>query len=173
MSGAKVSVVIPVWNGRAMLLALLEKLRAQTYPIDEVIAADNGSQDGAAEAAEQWGARVLRIGSNRGFAVAANQGIEACRTELVALVNSDVEPEPEWLERLVRALEPTDVWFATGKILSASSRDRVDGAYDLVARSGCAWRAGSGDCDGPPYSKPGRIEIASATAAIYRAELFR
>ena len=95
MNSPGVTIVIPVWNGRELLLSLLEKLRAQTYTIAEILAVDNGSQDGAAEAAEQQGARVLRLGSNRGFSSAVNHGVEACRTELVALVNSDVEPEPE------------------------------------------------------------------------------
>lgn len=173
MKPAAVTVVIPVWNGRRLLAALLEKLKAQTYPIAEVIAVDNGSEDGAAEEAERWGARALRLGANRGFAVAVNCGIEATKTELLALVNSDVEPEPEWLARLVGALEAEDVWFAAGKILSAARRDRIDGAWDLLSRGGCAWRAGSGLEDGPEYSRARRIEIAPATAALFRAELFR
>src|SRR5260221_2273460 len=104
MSGAAVTVVIPVWNGRDLLLRLLKKLEAQTYPIAEVLAVDNGSTDGAAEAAEQNGARVLRLGANLGFSRAVNQGIEACHTDLVALVNSDVEAEPQWLARVASAL---------------------------------------------------------------------
>src|SRR5260221_3508829 len=115
MSGAAVTVVIPVWNGRDLLLRLLKKLEAQTYPIAEVLAVDNGSTDGAAEAAEQNGARVLRLGANLGFSRAVNQGIEACHTDLVALVDSDVEPEPEWLARLVTALQAAEVRVATGQ----------------------------------------------------------
>jgi len=173
MSEPGVTIVIPVWNGRPRLLGLLEKLRAQTHPIAEVVVVDNGSEDGAPEAAEQQGARVLRLGSNRGFSVAVNHGVETCRTELVALVNSDVEPEPDWLDRLVRALEPEGVWFATGKTLSALQRDRIAGTYDLLSRAACAWRAGNGRLDGPEFSQPRRIAMAPATAALFRAELFR
>jgi GT2 family glycosyltransferase len=172
MSLPGVTVVIPVWNGRDLLLRLLEKLRGQTYPITEVLAVDNGSEDGAADAAEQAGARVLRLGSNRGFASAVNQGIEACRTELVALVNSDVEPEPDWLAYLVRAMDSPDVWFATGKTLNASQRNRIDGTYDLIACSACAWRVGNGSLDGPEFSQARRIAMAPATAALFRTELF-
>ena len=172
MSQPGVSVVIPVWNGRDLLLRLLEKLRGQTYPITEVLAVDNGSEDGAAEAAEQAGARVLRLGANRGFASAVNQGIEACRTELVALVNSDVEPEPDWLGHLARAMDSADVWFATGKTLSASQRNRIDGTYDLIGRSACAWRVGNGHLDGPEFSQARPIAMAPATAALFRTELF-
>jgi GT2 family glycosyltransferase len=154
-------------------MTLLEKLRAQTYPIAEVIAVDNGSEDGAPEAAASFGARVLRLGSNRGFAAAVNHGVEACRTEALALVNSDVEPEPEWLERLARALSADDVWFATGRILSAAHRDCIDGTYDLISRAACAWRVGQGRPDGPVYSQARPIAMAPATAALFRAELFR
>jgi hypothetical protein len=154
-------------------VGLLVKLRAQTYPITEVLAVDNGSEDGAAEAAEQHGVRVLRLGSNHGFASAANQGIEACRTELVALVNSDVEPEPDWLGRLVGALDSAEVWFATGKTLSASQRNRIDGTYDLLSRAACAWRVGNGRLDGPEFSQPRPIAMVPATAALFRTELFR
>jgi GT2 family glycosyltransferase len=168
-----VTIVIPVWNGRELLVRLLEKLRAQTYPIAEVLAVDNGSTDGAPEAAEQQGARLLRLGSNQGFASAVNHGVEACRTELVALVNSDVEPEPDWLARLVAALESPEVWFATGKTLSASQRNRIDGTYDLLSRAACAWRVGNGRLDGPEFSQPRPIAMAPATAAVFRTELFR
>jgi GT2 family glycosyltransferase len=173
MSAPAVTVVIPVWNGSGMVVRLLEKLRAQTYPIAEVIAVDNGSEDGAPEAAASLGARVLRMGANRGFAAAVNCGVEACGTEMVALVNSDVEPEPDWLERLAHALSAEDVWFATGKILSAAHRGRIDGTYDLISRAGCAWRVGQGRADGPVYSQPRAIAMAPATAALFRVELFR
>jgi GT2 family glycosyltransferase len=172
MSDAAVTVVVPVWNGRGLLLRLLEKLKLQTFPIAEVLAVDNGSEDGAAEAAEEHGARVLRLGRNLGFSRAVNEGIGACRTELVALVNSDVEPEPEWLGRLVNALGSGVAWFATGKILSASGRDRIDGTYDLVSRAGCAWRMGQGRLDGPEFSRGRPISIAPATAALFRMDLF-
>jgi len=89
------------------------------------------------------------------------------------VVNSDVEPESEWLARLVGAMAAPDVWFATGKILNASRRDRIDGTYDLISRSGCAWRVGEGRLDGAEYAKTRAIAMASGAAALFRAELFR
>ncbi|HTM52081.1 MAG TPA: glycosyltransferase family 2 protein [Bryobacteraceae bacterium] len=171
MNDPAVTIVIPVWNGRARLERLLEKLSGQTYPIVEVLAVDNGSTDGAADAAARSGARVLRMGSNLGFSRAVNAGIEACRTELVALVNSDVEPDPRWLGCLVQGLHP-GAWFATGKILSLSRRDRIDGTYDLLSFAGCAWRKGQGRPDGPEFSRPQAIRMAPGTAALFRRELF-
>ena len=67
--------MIPHWNRRELLETLLRNLEAQTRPFDEIIVADNGSTDDSAEVAERFGARVLRLGSNLGFAAAVNRGI--------------------------------------------------------------------------------------------------
>ncbi len=138
-----VSIIVPVWNGRAMLERLICCLRTQTYPTAEILIIDNGSEDGAPEAAERMGARVIRMGSNTGFSRAVNRGIEQCATEWLAIVNSDVEPAPDWLERLMEAARPPGIWFAAGKLLSASQRDRIDGTYDTLCRGACAWLAGT------------------------------
>lgn len=165
--------MVPVWNGRERLLRLLDKLAGQSHPIAEILVIDNGSTDGAPEGAGQQGARVLEMGFNAGFSRAVNRGVEACRTELVAIVNSDVEPAPDWLARLVEAMRDREVWFATGKTMQAADPHRVDGAYDTICRGACPWRAGSGRRDGPAFSSRRKIRLASATATVYRTELFR
>ena len=170
---ADVSVIVPVWNGRVMLERLIASLRAQTYPIAEIVAVDNGSEDGAPEAAEALGARVIRIGKNAGFSRAVNRGIQECNGEWLALVNSDVEVTPEWLERLMAAANQPGVWFAAGKILRASDHGVIDGTYDALCRGGCAWRLGHGRKDGEEFSRAEVIRFAPGTASVFRSELFR
>ncbi len=96
-----VAAVIPHWNRRELLANLLESLGRQTRPFDEVIVVDNGSTDGSAEMAEQAGARVLRLGSNLGFAAAVNRGIEATQADWIAILNNDVTLAPTWLETML------------------------------------------------------------------------
>ena len=168
-----VSVIVPVWNGRAMVERLLGSLRAQTYPISEVLVLDNGSEDGAPQVAERLGAHVIRMGSNTGFSRAVNRGIQACKTEWLAIVNSDVELAPDWLQRLIEAARLPDTWFAAGKILNATRRDLIDGTYDALCRGGCAWRLGRDRADGPEFSVARAIWFAPGTASLFRAELFR
>lgn len=167
-----VTVVIPHWNRRDLLTAVLKQLPQQTHPIHEVLVVDNGSSDGSPEAAGQLGARVLRLERNEGFARAVNRGIDECRTELVAILNNDVELAPDWLERLVAALRDEDIWFASGKVLSAADPRRIDGTYDLLGKGGCAWRVGSGRPDAPIWNKRQAIWFASGTASLFRRELF-
>lgn len=169
----RVTVVIPVWNRRELLERTLATLRSQNYPIAEIVAVDNGSTDGAAELAEQSGARVIRLGSNHGFAFAVNRGIEVCGAGLIALINTDVELSPEWLSTLAAGFDSPDVWFATGKLLQASNSRRIDGTFDALSRAACALRVGYGCEDAPLFNKRQRIWLAPATAVLYRTELFR
>ncbi len=171
MSG--VTAVVPNWNRRDLLSRLLDLLGTQTYPIQEVIVVDNGSDDGSVELARSKGARVITLKENLGFAGAVNEGIREARTEWIAVLNNDVEPETNWLERLAHALAEPRVWFATGKLLSASRPGSLDGAFDVVCRGACAWRAGQGRKDSVSWSQRRRIRLAPFTAALFRAELFK
>ena len=148
-------------------------LRAQTYPIAEVLVVDNGSEDGAPEAAEALGAHVVRMGKNAGFSRAVNRGIQECKSGWLALVNSDVELAPTWLELLMAAAAPPGVWFAVGKILSAAHHELIDGTYDTLSRGACAWRVGHGRADDAEFSKGTVISFAAGTASLFRAELFQ
>jgi GT2 family glycosyltransferase len=164
-----VAAVVPVWNGRDLLARLFDTLDAQTLRAGEVIAVDNGSSDGAAELARERGARVISMGRNAGFAAAVNRGIKEARSEWIAVLNTDVELAPDYLEKLAAA----STWFATGKILDARRNGLLDASFDLTCRGGTTWRAGSGRIDGPLFSKSRRIFSAPWTAALFRAELFR
>ncbi|MGE5648482.1 MAG: glycosyltransferase family 2 protein [Acidobacteriota bacterium] len=171
MSG--VTVVVPNWNRRDLLERLLGRLHGQTHAIAETIVVDNGSQDGSADAARAAGARVIEMGRNAGFSGAVNRGIKETRTNLVAIVNNDVEPEPDWLEQLAQAIKQPRVWFAAGKLRSSSHPDSLDGAFDAFCRGGCAWRAGHGCKDGPLWNRSRLIRFAPFTATLFRTELFR
>ncbi|MCX6623517.1 MAG: glycosyltransferase family 2 protein, partial [Acidobacteria bacterium] len=137
-----------------------------------VLVVDNGSSDGSPEAAEQLGCRVLRLESNQGFARAVNEGIRSTTSEWVAILNNDVEIPPGWLEELMAALTATpEAAYASGKLYRRGSTT-LDSTFDLVARSGCAWRAGHGRDDSPIWNEQRTVSMVSLTAAVCRRELF-
>ncbi len=171
-----ISAIVPVWNGRGLLERMLATLEAQTEPVSEVLAVDNGSTDGAPESARRRGARVIPMGSNAGFAPAVNRGIRESSGEWVAVLNTDVELAPDYLALLAAAAEQEGAWFASGRLLSGEARDgaaaRMDGAFDLLCRGGAAWRAGSGRVFGSPFSARQAMWSAPWTAVLIRRELF-
>ncbi len=178
------TAVIPHWNRRELLDTLLRSIGNQTLPFDEVIVADNGSTDDSAELAGKYGARVIQLGRNLGFAAAVNRGIEAAQTEWIAILNNDVTLDAAWLATLTEAADREGADFASGKILrtdhgpfpdQAPFSDQtpvIDGAFDEVSRGACACRCGAGKLDSPMWNQPRRIRIAPMTAALFRRSLF-
>jgi GT2 family glycosyltransferase len=158
-----IAAVIPVHNRAKLLDRLLDTIRSQSVPFCEVIVVDNGSTEDVARA----DCRTISMGRNTGFAQAVNAGWRATDAEWVAILNSDVELDPGWVERLIRAAG--DAAFATGLILNANDRTAIDGTYDLMSRGACAWRAGHGE-----RARAGavrQIAIAPGTACLFRREV--
>jgi GT2 family glycosyltransferase len=162
------TAVIPVHNRADLLERLLDSIDRQTVPFAEIVVVDNASTDGAAELARRRGCRVIDMGENAGFARAVNRGWKAVATEWIAILNSDVELDSRWLERLVAAAG--DASYATGIILDAANHEVIDGTYDLVSRAACAWRAGQGE-PAPENRVPSPIGIAPGTACIFQRDV--
>jgi glycosyltransferase involved in cell wall biosynthesis len=83
-----ISAVIPAYNAARWLPAALASVRAQTPAPDEIIVVDNNSSDESAAIAAALGAIVLHE-PLPGAAAARNRGIEAARSEWIALLDAD------------------------------------------------------------------------------------
>jgi len=171
----RVTVVIPTWNGRALLELVMPSLERQEYRDFETVLVDNGSSDGTPEhARERWPwAEVVALPRNVGFAAGVNRGIERARGEYVALVNNDMELDPAFLGELVASLdgEPAAA-SATAKMLYLDDREVLDGAGDVLHWSGVVRLRGRGERDRGQYDEPAEVFSACGGAALYRRAAF-
>ncbi len=165
-----VAVVIPNWNGRRWLPDCLESIAAQTLAPAEVIVVDNGSTDGSLELLrESPGVRVVSLGSNTGFAFAANRGVEAAESELVALVNTDIVLARDWLERMARTLESDPGAASVAcKMVDLHHPELLYDAGDVLRRDGACEQRGRFERDDGRFNQPGEVFGACAGAALYR-----
>ena len=95
-SWPRISVVVCVYNGEDTIRDCCDGLRELDYPDFEVIVVDDGSTDGTAAIAEEYGFRFIRT-PNRGLSAARNTGLEAATGEIVAYTDGDARPDPHWL----------------------------------------------------------------------------
>lgn len=103
---ARVSVVIPVFNGGSDLERCLAAVHASTCPVFECILVDDASTDGMVKpVAERHGARVIRLDSQIGPAQARNLGAEAARGEILFFTDADVLLHADALSKAVEALQ--------------------------------------------------------------------
>jgi glycosyltransferase involved in cell wall biosynthesis len=102
---ADLSVVICSLNGAAGVDRCLHALAAQKDVDLQVIVVDDGSTDETSAVASEHGVTVIRHEVNRGLAAARNTGIAAATAPVVAFLDDDCEPEPEWARELLDAYE--------------------------------------------------------------------
>ena len=138
----RVAVVIPNWNGAAFIARTLLAVLAQTRPADRVVVVDNASTDDSYDviARDFPSVEIVRLHRNTGFAGAANAGVAAVDTDLVAVLNSDARPAADWLEQLLAQPDDPSVW-AWGSVLHDADRV-VESAGDHYDRSGFASKLG-------------------------------
>src|SRR4029077_6764737 len=76
MQGAmgRLTIVLPVLNEAAIIVAMLEALAPLRADGAEIIVADGGSRDGTARLAEPLATRVITVRRGRGGSRAAEQG---------------------------------------------------------------------------------------------------
>jgi len=99
------SIVLVTFNQVAYTQLCLDSLRLFTDEPYEVIVVDNASTDGTVEYLRTLsGLRLVMNNQNRGFPVAANQGIQVARGDQVLLLNNDTLATTGWLARQLRTL---------------------------------------------------------------------
>lgn len=170
-----IAVIIVTWNASSLIDGVLRALELQTLKPDRVLVIDNGSDDAEVTAnlvATYPNAEWLPLPDNRGFAAANNYGIKQCSdTELVALLNPDAFPQPEWLSGLVLAStsNPESCSFAS-RLLSHANPSVMDGAGDCMSVHGKPWRRGHGVLAEGVFLKSESVFCPSAAAAMYRRQ---
>ena len=95
-----VEVIIPVYRERTEALgATLSACLKQTYPVSKIFVVDDGSPEPISLSREIQSSLicVIRLPYNQGISGARNAAIACCRAPLIACINTQVLPDPEWL----------------------------------------------------------------------------
>ena len=84
------SVIIPAFNAATTLARAIDSVRAQSWPVHEIIVVDDGSTDDTVDAARRFGDAVRLIRQrNSGVSVARNAGAAAATGDWLAFLDAD------------------------------------------------------------------------------------
>jgi glycosyltransferase involved in cell wall biosynthesis len=134
LTSPRISVILPVYNGRPFLQDAVASVLAQTLPPAELLVVDDGSTDGSLEALASlppapFPLRVLRQ-ANAGQSAARNAAAREASGDYLAFLDQDDRWHPRHLEELVAPLEadPQAGW-------AYSDFDEMDLSGHLVTRA--------------------------------------
>jgi GT2 family glycosyltransferase len=182
MSFIKVAVVILNWNGKKFLQQFLPSVLSSTFSSYEVIIADNGSSDDSVAFMEQNypAIRLIRFEKNLGFAKGYNEALKLIEAEYYALLNSDAEPAPGWLQPMVQLLDSdSSIAACQAKLLLYADNKMFEysgGAGGWLDKYGYPFAKGRifdvTEEDHGQYDQTEPIFWASGAALFIRAKVF-
>lgn len=114
MTASAIWVVIPVLNEADVLAGVISRVRIHGY---RIVCVDDGSTDGSANLARDYGCDVIVHAFNLGQGAAIQTGIDYALqqgADIVCTLDADGQHDAGDLPRLVNALEENDVDFALG-----------------------------------------------------------
>jgi len=172
---ALVSVVIPNYNGEAVLSDCLTSVKNQSWEPLQIIVVDDASTDQSLMIAEQFfdDVEVIKCPENRGFAATVNEGLRAARGKYIAILNNDTKTEPGWIEASVDAFRRMkDVGVIAPKVLTFDDPVQVYSVGIGVTRSGYVFNVGQGTPEKGQFNEGRYVLGATGAASVWRKEVF-
>jgi GT2 family glycosyltransferase len=119
-----ISIIIVTHNSAAQIGACLRALQQQRCDAEhEIVVVDNASRDESRAIVAGFPAvRLVAEAENWGFAGGVNRGVAVARGRIIALLNPDAEPAPNWLAQLSAVLDDPRIGVVGSKVLGHDRR---------------------------------------------------
>lgn len=129
-----ITVVVCAYNAADTLAECLQHVCALDYPSLEILVVDDGSTDATDAIARRYPrARLLSI-PHAGLSVARNVGLQAARGDIIAYLDSDAYPSPDWPYYLALGMDDRRVGAVGGPNVAPRSDPR--GAHRVARAPG-------------------------------------
>ena len=118
------SIIIITYNSAAQIGACLRALQQQRGDGDyEIVVVDNASHDESRAIVGGFpGVRLIAASENWGFAGGVNRGVAAAQGRMLALLNPDATPAPDWLQQITATLDDPQIGVVGSKVLGPDGR---------------------------------------------------
>jgi GT2 family glycosyltransferase len=167
-----VHIGIVTYNSRYDIEMCLAAVFQQSYPDYQVSIVDNASSDETVAWLQQSYPDIdLTMNpENIGFGRAHNQIMPSIGQAHYLALNPDAVLAPDYIEKLVAALETPHVGWLIGKLLLPDGQHLYSAGHALLS-NGFAFNIGYGMPDALNFNIARKVFGASAAAALYSADL--
>ena len=104
-----IGVMIATYRRPAEIARCLTALQQQTLPPDDVIVVARADDFDTKTALDNLSLSTLSYRlvtvTEQGVVAARNAGVEACSTDILAIIDDDTSPHPDWLSRIMEAFK--------------------------------------------------------------------
>lgn len=173
---ARISIVIPNYNGAEVLPSLLRSLCAQTYGIEccEVIVVDDGSDDASIAVIRSVmpSAVIVTEKQNKGPAQAKNTGALHASHPWLLFLDTDVTLDSYCLERLMAYAHTSPGVSFQPKIVFTHDPAVINSAGGVMNVYGEAYDRGIYDRDREVYSTDAQMFFGSSATLLVQKEAF-
>ena len=127
----KVSIIVPVYNGKKRIKNCIDSILNQTYKNIEIFIIDDGSSDGSYEYISELYADIktpeIKIikKENEGVAKTRNGGILMSSGDYIAFIDQDDYLQPTYLEEYMQKVEGTGAEIVVGGYQRISDDGKV------------------------------------------------
>jgi dolichol-phosphate mannosyltransferase len=120
-----VAIIVPTYKEKENIVTLVERIHNSLSKYDyEMVFIDDDSGDGTTELAsslsEKYPVKIIVRKNKRGLASAVVDGIASVNSELIAVMDADLQHPPEVLPDIMKALENNDFVMASRYIKGGS-----------------------------------------------------
>jgi glycosyltransferase involved in cell wall biosynthesis len=134
-----VTVIICSRNRPALLRNCLASTAQLNPAPDQILVVDNSEgNEETRKAAHDYGARYV-IEQIPGLSRARNRGLAECTTDIVAYLDDDATPSPNWLGTLLTPFRDQHVAATTGRVVTPQSSADVPSAQRIVSDKDPHW----------------------------------
>jgi len=159
-----VSLVIVSFNSAADLRRTLPAVSAELAEGDELIVADNDSEDESRAVVRELApqARLIELDSNLGFAAGCNAAAEQADGDLLVVLNPDAKPLPGFGTAIRRPWADDRGWDAWMALVASEDATRVNTSGNKLHFTGIAWAGGYGEpLPQAAQAQPREVAVAS------------
>ena len=136
MEKIKISVIVPTFNEEKNISKLIKALLSQSFLPDEIIISDGSSTDDTLKIIHNLSknCELIKVINRQGKCRGAgrNEGIKLAKNNFLALIDSGIIPEKDWLLNFVKYLKQGKKFYVIFVSVFFKTKNFFDKSYATI-----------------------------------------